>query len=43
MALKRTCNIVQETMVEEPTHELNVPSKAIREKEKEDYEEQKRP
>jgi tRNA G26 N,N-dimethylase Trm1 len=41
MAPKKTCKLVQETMVEEPTQDLDVPSKAIKEEEQEDYEEQK--
>jgi hypothetical protein len=38
MAPKRTHKLVRETMVEEPTQDLNVPSKAIREEEQEDFE-----
>jgi hypothetical protein len=35
MAPKKTRKLVQETMVEEPTQDLDVPSKAIREEEQE--------
>jgi len=40
MAPKKTSKPVQETMVEEPTQDLDVPSKAIREKDQDDFEEQ---
>jgi hypothetical protein len=40
MAPKKTRKLVQETMVEKPTQDLDVPSEAIREEEQEDYEEQ---
>ncbi len=40
MAPKKTYKPVQETMVEEPTHDLNVPFEAIREEEQEDFEDQ---
>jgi hypothetical protein len=33
MAPKRTCKLIQETKVEEPTQDLDVPSKAVREEE----------
>jgi hypothetical protein len=33
MALKRTHKPIHETMVEEPTHDLDVPFKTIREEE----------
>jgi hypothetical protein len=38
MAPKKTHKPVQETLVEEPTQDLNVPSKAIREEEQEESE-----
>jgi hypothetical protein len=41
MALKRTCKLVQETMVAEPTKDLDVPFEAIREEEQEDFKGQK--
>jgi hypothetical protein len=41
MALKKTHKSVQETLVEEPTEDLDVPSETIREEEQEDFEEQK--
>ncbi len=37
MAPKKTCKLVQETMVEEPTQDLDVPFEAIREEEQEDH------
>jgi hypothetical protein len=40
MAPKKTRKLLQETMVEEPTQDLNVPSEAIREEEQDDFEEQ---
>ncbi len=40
MAPKRTCKLVQETMVEEPTQDLDVLFEAISEEEQEDSEEQ---
>ncbi len=40
MAPKKTRKPVQETMVEEPTQDLDVPSEAIREEEQDDFEEQ---
>jgi hypothetical protein len=40
MAPKRNRKLVQKTMVEKPTHDLNVPSKAIREEEQEDSKKQ---
>jgi hypothetical protein len=40
MALKKTRKPVQETVVEEPTQDLDVPFGAIKEEEQEDYEEQ---
>ncbi len=40
MAPKRTRKPIQNTMVEEPTQDLDVPSEAIREEEQEDFEEQ---
>ncbi len=33
MAIKKTCKLVQKTMVEKPTKDLNVASEAIREEE----------
>jgi hypothetical protein len=33
MAPKKTCKLVQKTVVEEPTQDLDVPPKAIREEE----------
>jgi hypothetical protein len=41
MASKKTRKPVHETMVEEPTQDLDVPFEAIREEEQEGYEEQK--
>jgi hypothetical protein len=38
MALKRTCKLIHETMVEESTQDLNVPSEVVREEEQEDFE-----
>ncbi len=40
MAPKRTRKLVQDTMVEEPTEDLDVPFEAIRKEEQEDYEDQ---
>jgi hypothetical protein len=40
MASKKTRKLIQETMVEKPTQDLNVPSKTIREEEQEDSKEQ---
>jgi len=40
MALKKTCKPVQETMVEEPIQDLDVPSDVIKEEEQDDFEEQ---
>jgi hypothetical protein len=40
MAPKKTHKLVQETTVEEPIEDLDVPSEAIREEEQEDYEKQ---
>jgi len=40
MAPKRNRKPVQETMVEEPTQDLEVPSEVIREEEQEDFENQ---
>jgi hypothetical protein len=40
MALKRTRKLVQETTVEEPTQDLEVPSETIREEDQEHFEEQ---
>jgi hypothetical protein len=40
MAPKKTHKPIQETMVEKPTQDLDVPSKAIREEEQEDFENQ---
>jgi hypothetical protein len=40
MAPMKTRKPVQKTMVEEPTQDLDVPSKAIREEEQNDFEEQ---
>jgi len=40
MAPKKTCKPVEETMVEKPTQDLDVPSEAIREEEQDDFEEQ---
>jgi hypothetical protein len=37
MALKRIRKLIHETMVEEPTKDLDVPSKVIREEERKDY------
>jgi hypothetical protein len=39
MAPKRTHKLAHETMVEDPTQDLNVPSKAIRKEEQHDFEE----
>ncbi len=39
MAPKRTHKLVHETMVEDPTEDLNVPSKAIKKEEQHDFEE----
>jgi hypothetical protein len=39
MRLKRTCKLVKETMVEEPTQDLDVPSEAIRDDEQKDFKE----
>jgi hypothetical protein len=36
MALKRTRKPIKETMVEEPTQDLDVPFEAVREEEQED-------
>ncbi len=36
MAPKRTCKLIHETMVEEPTQDREVPPKAIREEEQKD-------
>jgi hypothetical protein len=41
MAPKMTRKPIQETMVEKPTQDLEVPFEAIREEEQEDSEEQK--
>jgi hypothetical protein len=41
MAPKKTCKPVQETMVEEPTQDLNVPSEVIKEEEQKDFRNQK--
>jgi hypothetical protein len=38
MAPKKTRKPIQETMVEEPTQDLNVPFEAIKEKEQDDFE-----
>ncbi len=38
MTQKRTHKLIQETMVEEPTQDLDVPSKTIKEEEQEDGE-----
>jgi hypothetical protein len=43
MAPKKARKSVQETMVEEPTQDLDVPLEAIREEEQEDFEKKKRP
>jgi len=40
MAPKKTRKPIQETMVKEPTRDIDVPFKAIREEEQEDFEEQ---
>jgi hypothetical protein len=40
MAPKRIRKPIHDTIVEEPTHDLNVPSKTIREEEQKDYEKQ---
>jgi hypothetical protein len=40
MAPKKTCKPVQETMVEEPIQDLDVPSDVIKEEEQDDFEEQ---
>ncbi len=40
MAPKKTRKPIQETMVEEPTQDLFIPSEAIREEEQEDFEKQ---
>ncbi len=40
MAPRRTRNLLQETMVEKPTQDLDVPFEAIKEEEWEDFEEQ---
>ncbi len=40
MAPKKTRKLVQETMVDKPTQDLEVPSEAIREEKQEDYEKQ---
>ncbi len=37
MALKRTHKLVQETMVEKPTHDLDVPYEAVREEEQKGF------
>jgi hypothetical protein len=37
MAPKKTRKPIQKTMVEEPTQDLDIPSKAIREEEQEDF------
>jgi hypothetical protein len=39
MVAKKTHKPVQKTMVEEPTEDLDVPSKTIREDEQEDFKE----
>jgi hypothetical protein len=41
MAPKRTCKPIQETVVEERTQDVDVPSEAIWEEEQEDFEVQK--
>jgi len=41
MAPKKTHKPIQETMVEKPTQDLDVPFGAIKEEEQEDFEEQK--
>jgi hypothetical protein len=38
MAPKKICKVVQETMVEEPTQDLDVPPQAIRGEEQKDFE-----
>jgi hypothetical protein len=38
MAPKNTCKLVQKTMVEGPTQDVNVPFEAIKEEKKKDYE-----
>jgi hypothetical protein len=40
MAPKKTRKPMQETMVEKPTQDVEVPFEAIREEEQEDFEEQ---
>jgi len=40
MAPKRTHKLIQETMVEEPTQDLDVPSEVVREEEQEDSEDE---
>ncbi len=37
MALKKTRKTIQETMVEKPTHDLDVPSETIREEKQKDF------
>jgi hypothetical protein len=39
MAPKKTRKLAQETMVEKPTQNLDVPSKALKEEEQEDFKE----
>jgi transcription elongation factor Elf1 len=41
MPPKRTCKLVHETTVEEPTQDLNVPSETLKEEEEKVLEEQK--
>jgi hypothetical protein len=41
MTLKRTCKLIQETLVEEPTQDLDVPFETIKGEEQEDSKEQK--
>jgi hypothetical protein len=43
MAPKRIRKPIHDTIVEEPTHDLNVPSKTIREEEQKDYEKTRKP
>ncbi len=37
MALKKTRKSIQETMMEKPTHDLNIPSETIREEKQKDF------
>jgi hypothetical protein len=40
MAPKKTCKVVQDTVVEEPTQDLDVPSEAMREEEQNHFEDE---